>query len=107
MTANNDTPAEGQESTATQANWEGVGRRLLADELQQSGSEVSVAFHRASTRVGDGGRPSESEIEELIESLRSAYWIVESAAEASPEVDEDELPRFQGPVPGADELEDE
>lgn len=101
MTQKNDTPTEGQESTATQGNWEGVGRQLLADELQQSATEVSVAFHQASVRVSDGEQPSASEVEELIESLRGAYWIVESAAEASPEVDAEELPPFQG-APGPD-----
>lgn len=96
MTANNDTPAEGQESTATQANWESVGRQVLAEELQLSASDVSAAFHRAATRADDGEPLSREEIEKLIESLRGAYWIAESAAEASPDVDADELPPFQG-----------
>jgi hypothetical protein len=96
MTANNDTPTEGQDSTATQANWESVARKVLVEELQHSASEVSATFHQTATRVGDGEQLSRSEVEDLIESLRGAYWIVESAAEVSPEVDADELPRFQG-----------
>ena len=96
MSKSTDTPAEGNDGTATQANWEGVGRDLLVEELQQSASDVSAAFHQTATRVGDGEQPSESEVEALIESLRGAYWIVQSAAEASPEVDAEELPPFQG-----------
>ena len=96
MSKSTDTPVEGNDGTATQANWEGVGRDLLVEELQQSASEVSAAFHQTATRVADGEQPSESEVEALIESLRGAYWIVESAAEASPEVDAEELPPFQG-----------
>lgn len=96
MSKSTDTPGEGNDGTATQANLEGVGRDLLVEELQQSASEVSAVFHQTATRVGDGEQPSESEVEALIESLRGAYWIVESAAEASPEVDAEELPPFQG-----------
>jgi len=96
MTANDDTPVEGQESTATQSDWEGVARELLADELHQSGDEVMVTFRRTATRIADGDQLAESDAEEMIESLRQAYWLVESVAQASGEIDVDELPSFQG-----------
>jgi len=95
MTANNDTPAEGQESTATQPDWEGVGRELLADELQQSADEVAVTFRRTATRIGAGEQLGESDVEEMIESLRQAYWLVESVAQVTGEIDADEIPSFQ------------
>jgi hypothetical protein len=98
MSETTDTPTEGNDGTATQANWERVGRDLLAEELEISGSKVAAAFHRTATRVGDGERPSDEEIREMIEALRGAYWIVESAAEASPDADAEELPAFQGEI---------
>lgn len=98
MTAHNDTPAEGQESTATQADWEGVARRLLADDLQQSADEVTVTFRRTATRIGAGEQLDESDVEEMIESLRQAYWLVESVAQASGEIDADDVPSFQGTI---------
>lgn len=98
MSETTDTPTEGNDRTATQANWERVGRDLLAEELQLSGSKVAATFHQTSTRVGDGERPSGEDVEEMIEALRGAYWIVMSAAEASPDVDAEQLPAFQGEI---------
>lgn len=101
MSKTTDTPTKGHDGTATQANMNDAVRDVLAEELRQSGSDVAAVFHRTATRVGDGERPSGDDIEDVIEALRGAYWIAESAAEASPEVDAEELPPFQG-APGPD-----
>jgi len=96
MSKTTDTPAEGHDGTATQANWEDAARRVLVEELQHSGSEVSAAFHQMAARVDHGEEPTGDEIGEMVEALRGAYWIVTSAAEASPDIDADDLPAFQG-----------
>ena len=96
MSETTETPTEGHDGTATQANWEKTVRQVVATELEHSGSEVSAAFHAVATDVDEGGVPSGDVVNEMLEALRGAYSITVSVAEASPDVDADDLPAFQG-----------
>lgn len=63
--------------------WEGVGRKLLAERLTGRSLAVSTAFGEASETVRDG-EPTPEDVEELYAAVEEARYAVDALAEATP-----------------------
>ena len=74
MTANDDTPAEGQESIE----WEEIGKDALASLLDHHRMETAEPCHRVVDDMRAGKEPSEEDLRELVEAIEGYHSVVES-----------------------------
>ena len=74
MTANDDTPAEGQDSI----DWEEIGKASLAVLLDSHRVESAEPCHRVVQDLRDDSEPSQEDLVELVKAVEAYHAVVES-----------------------------
>lgn len=86
MTANDDTPGLGESpSTEQAANWESLGRDLLADALENRGGRLREAYMELSNKAKKGEPVTREDWIRLSDELQQFAFLVEEIEEATRE----------------------
>lgn len=86
MTANDDTPGQGEGlSTAQTADWESLGRAFLAESLEFRGDRLREAYMETAQKAKKGESVTREDWIRLSDELQQFAFLVEQLEEATRE----------------------
>jgi len=77
MTANDDTPGTGHESTGSPANHEEFAADTLSTLVSMHRRQAEDAFREVENELRDGERPTEDQLDELRQSAEGLRWVTD------------------------------